>query len=199
MTDDSRVADELIELNGLRFHYRDWHGPGSNAATVVVLHGVSQTSRAWDRVARALSSDYRVLVLDQRGHGETQWAHPDEYGLDYMVADLEAFVAALGLRRISLIGHSMGASVGFGYAGTLPPELERFVIEDRAPDVPEAAFARIMTMLKNRDFFESPGEVVARAITAAPQADPEEISARTRHNLMRTATGAWTWRWDPAF
>jgi esterase len=193
------VTDELIELNGLRFHYRDWHGPSEGARDVLILPGVSQTSRAWDRVASALSDAHRVFVLDHRGHGESQWAPPDEYGLDFMVADVEAFVAALGLRGFALIGHSMGGNVGFGYAGKRPPELDRFVIEDISPETPDAALTRILTMLKSQDVFDSPMAFIERAVAAAPQAHPEEISARTRHNLMRMADGKWTWRWDRAF
>ena len=67
-----------------------------------------------------MSADYRVLALDQRGHGETEWAAPDHYGTSYMVADLEAYVAALGLNRFVLLGLSMGGTVAIHYAGKQP-------------------------------------------------------------------------------
>ncbi len=199
MSSAATVTDQFIELNGLRFHFRDWESAKAGAQDLVILPGTSQTARAWDAIAEAICADYRVLVLDHRGHGESQWAAPDQYGLDPMVSDLEAFVAALGLQRFVLLGHSMGGNVGFGYAGKRPPELERFIIEDVAPDIAEAGLARVLTMFKSRDVFDSAEEVVARMVAAAPSADPAAVRQRALHNIMRTADGKWTWRWDRAF
>ena len=115
MTTQTAVTDQLIMLNGLRFHYRDWprqERPSTRAKTqdLVLLHGFTGHARSWDSFAQAMSRDFRVLALDQRGHGESAWASPDQYGVDYMVHDLEAFVAALGLDRFILLGLSMGAN-----------------------------------------------------------------------------------------
>src|SRR2546423_813595 len=98
------VQDRSIALNGLRFHYRDWGNEG--AQPLVLLHGLSSHARSWDRFATAMQSDFRVLALDQRGHGETEWA--DDYYADRMVEDVDAFITALGLERIALLGLSMG-------------------------------------------------------------------------------------------
>ena len=51
---------------------------------------------------------YRVLALDQRGHGDSEWARDVEYSNHEMSLDAEAFIAALGLERPILMGHSMG-------------------------------------------------------------------------------------------
>ena len=96
------VRDELIELRGLRFYYRDWASAKPNAPTLVLLHGYTGHARSWDSFAAAMSSRYRVLALDQRGHGETQWAAPTAYDTSEMVADVEAFVKALGLSNFAL-------------------------------------------------------------------------------------------------
>ena len=73
------VRDELIELRGLRFHYRDWPSTKRDAKDLVLLHGYTSHARSWDAFAEAMSTDYRVLALDQRGHGETAWASPQAY------------------------------------------------------------------------------------------------------------------------
>src|SRR5271165_4559745 len=60
-----------VEIGGLRFHYTDWDGDGP---PLVMLHGLTGHARTWDDTAAALSDRYHVLALDQRGHGDTDWA-----------------------------------------------------------------------------------------------------------------------------
>ena len=87
----SDVMDRLIEMNGLRFHYRDWPAQNPNAEVLVLLHGYTGHARSWDWFAARMTDRYRVLALDQRGHGEPGWAAPEDYGTAHMVADLQAF------------------------------------------------------------------------------------------------------------
>ena len=114
MHTDAPVADELIELRGLRFHYRDWPAKHAGAPDLVLLHGYTGHARSWDAFAQAMTDRYRVLALDQRGHGESAWAPADRYGVDDMADDLEAFVGALGLNGFTLLGLSMGGDGGDG-------------------------------------------------------------------------------------
>lgn len=79
-----------------------------------------------------------VVALDQRGHGQSDWSA--EYSFELLRDDLAAFVDALGLKRFSLIGHSMGGTVSYLYAEAHCSRLERLVIEDTPP--PGVAFDR---------------------------------------------------------
>ncbi|MPZ98934.1 MAG: alpha/beta fold hydrolase [Dehalococcoidia bacterium] len=198
MTTEAAVADQTVTLNGLRFHYRDWPSARTGAQDLVLLHGFTGHARSWDSLAQALSADYRVLALDQRGHGESEWAAPDQYGVDYMVGDLEAFVAALGLDRFVLLGLSMGGRNAIHYAGKRPPELERLVILDIGPETAAAGSARITAGVQARDTFESVDEAIAQARTANPNADEAEQRHRVAHNLMQMPDGQWTYRYDRA-
>jgi len=78
---NTAVVDELIEMRGLRFHFRDWPSKRLNAPSLVLLHGFTGHARSWDTFAEAMTDRYRVLALDQRGHGETGWAAADRYGI----------------------------------------------------------------------------------------------------------------------
>jgi len=192
------VTDELIELRGLRFHYRDWASSKPGAPDLVLLHGFTGHARTWDAFAEAMTDRYRVLALDQRGHGQTAWASADAYGADEMQADLAAFVGALGLKRFTLLGLSMGGGVAIHYAGTRPPELAALVIVDIAPEVEPAGAGRIQASVRTTDVFESRDEAFAAA--RAADSTPPEAHHRHRieHNLMRTEDGRWTWRYDRA-
>lgn len=108
--------DEFIKLNGLRFHYRDWGGVGQ---AVVLAHGLASTCHIWDLVAPILSKDFRVLALDQRGHGESD--KPDcGYDFPTVAGDLLRFVEAMGLERPIIVGHSWGVSVALEFAVACP-------------------------------------------------------------------------------
>ncbi len=194
----SEVRDELIELRGLRFHYRDWASARPDAPVLVLLHGYTGHARSWDAFAAAMAGDYRVLALDQRGHGETQWAPRDAYGIPEMVLDLEAFVAAMGLERFALLGLSMGGIVSFGYAGQRPTGLERLVIVDIAPEMDVTSLRTIQSNAARPDVFASREEAFIRARADNPRPPLAHHRARIEESLMRTADGQWTWRYDRA-
>jgi len=192
------VTDELIEMRGLRFHYRDWPARRAGAADLVLLHGFTGHARSWDAFADAMTDRYRVLALDQRGHGETAWAAADKYGAAEMVDDLAAFVRALGLQHFSLLGLSMGGNMAIHYGGRRPAELARLVIVDIAPEIVPSGAARIQTGVRASDVFESRDAAFAAARTANSTPPAAHHRHRVDHSLMRTEDGAWTYRYDRA-
>ena len=69
-------VDKFAAVNGMQFHYVDWSGEGR---PIVLLHGLASNSRIWDMVAPILHLMYRVVALDQLGHGATDKPdHGDE-------------------------------------------------------------------------------------------------------------------------
>ena len=198
MTTELAVADHTITLNGLKFHYRDWPSAKPDAEVLVLLHGYTGHARSWDSFAQALSVDYRVLALDQRGHGESDWTEPKRYGTDYMVSDLEAFVAELQLDQYTLLGLSMGGRNAIQYAGARPGALRRLVIVDIGPEIGTTVSARIQAGVRQSDTFENVDEAIARARATNPNADEGEQRHRVTHSLMRGDDGTWTFRYDKA-
>lgn len=194
----TRVQDELIEIRGLRFHYRDWPSQRPGAQDLVLLHGYTGHARSWDAFAEAMSTKYRVLALDQRGHGESSWAARDAYGTREMVEDLAAFVAALGLKNFALLGLSMGGIVSFAYAGRRPVELARLVIVDIAPEIGVQGLKNIQSNVSRSDVFESREEAFARARADNPIPPEDHHRYRVDNSLMRTDDGRFTYRYDRA-
>ena len=104
--------DFTVSLGELRFHYRDWGGAGQ---PIVLLHGLASTSHIWDLVAPILCSDFRVVALDQRGHGESD--KPDSgYDFATVTEDLDRFVTRMGFPNPLIVGHSWGGDVALEYA-----------------------------------------------------------------------------------
>lgn len=109
------ARDGFIEVNGLKLHYIDWGDHGK--PTILLLHGACAHAHWWDFFALSLYEDYRVIALDQRGHGDSEWASPLAYRtLDY-VGDIGGVIEGLGLRDVFLIGHSMGGHNSMVYGG----------------------------------------------------------------------------------
>jgi pimeloyl-ACP methyl ester carboxylesterase len=192
------VVDELIELRGLRFHFRDWAARRAGAPSLVLLHGYTGHARSWDAFAEGMTDRYRVLALDQRGHGESGWAPADQYGIDEMAADLEAFVAALDLRAFTLLGLSMGGMVGMDYAGRRPERLGALVIVDIGPEIAQSGGRRIQDGQTMSDVFASRDEAFAAARAGNAVAPDASLRHRSDASLMRIADGRWTYRYDRA-
>ena len=125
----SEIEDRIVELRGLRFRIREAGDPRQPA--VVLLHHLGGDADGWDEVARALSDRFRTIALDQRGHGRS--ARAPVYSFEEMRDDVAALADRVGLVRFSLIGHTMGGTVGFLVAQRWPERVEALVIEDTPP------------------------------------------------------------------
>jgi pimeloyl-ACP methyl ester carboxylesterase len=191
--DNARAASRYVELNGLRLHYLDW---GGEEPPLVMLHGFTGHAHTWDYTAHALADHYRVLALDQRGHGDSDWT--PLYGSRPMVGDLLAFLDALGLARVTLMGLSMGGNVACLFAAAHPERIERLVILDIGPEVAPAGGARIAAGLAGPDVFGSEDEAVAQARAANPRPTDESLRHRVSHNLRPRPDGHLTFKWDRA-
>src|SRR5581483_8900032 len=105
-----------VQAGSVRLAYRVW-GP-AGAPPLVLLHALGEQSSDWAPVARALSPAWRVYAPDLRGHGASDWAGP--YTIEQLAMDLAAFAGALGLGRVALAGHSVGAAPAYLYAARHP-------------------------------------------------------------------------------
>jgi pimeloyl-ACP methyl ester carboxylesterase len=194
MTTETQVQDRTETLNGLRFHYRDW---GNTAAQpLVLLHGFTSHARSWDTFARAMQARCHVLALDQRGHGETEWAQ--DYAPERMVEDVDAFVRTLGLRSFALLGLSMGGRNAYAYAAQYPAEVAKLVIVDIGPEINMAGSDRIRAGVQTADIFDDPEDAFRAARAANPRPPEAELRHRVTSNLMKTDDGRWTFRYDKA-
>jgi pimeloyl-ACP methyl ester carboxylesterase len=133
------VRDETLTLNGLRFHYRDWGSPG--APPLVLLHGGLGNARHWDTLAQSLADRYRVLALDQRGHGESARSPRGQYTPDLITGDFAGFVGELRLSRFPIVGFSFGGHVAYTFAAVHPNQVSRLVMVETF--VPPATPANI--------------------------------------------------------
>jgi pimeloyl-ACP methyl ester carboxylesterase len=76
-------------------------------------------SRIWDYVPEFLSSKYKVVTYDLRGHGRS-FAPESDYSIRDHVSDLKLLISELGIERLSLLGHSLGGAIAVKYALEAP-------------------------------------------------------------------------------
>ncbi|MBV9849164.1 MAG: alpha/beta hydrolase [Armatimonadetes bacterium] len=115
-----------VTANGLRLHYTRTGGDGP---AVVLAHGFSDDGTCWTPLAEALAGEYDVIMPDARGHGRSE-APEGPYGTAEQAADLAGLIAALGLTRPAILGHSMGAATTLALAGTHPDVPRAILLED---------------------------------------------------------------------
>jgi pimeloyl-ACP methyl ester carboxylesterase len=101
---DVTWSERVVVQDGVRLACRDWGGPGQ---PIVLLHGLAGHAGEWDMLARSLSSRYRVVAVDQRGHGASE-RYPRDVSRAAYVADVIAVVEQLELQRPVLVGQSLG-------------------------------------------------------------------------------------------
>ncbi len=99
--------DRFANVGGLRLRYVDW---GDNGPPLLLFHGDMRTSRSWDAVARDLRDRNRVVALDARGHGDSDWTQSG-YRLAQRTEDLGGFCEVVGLGGAICVGHSSGGVV----------------------------------------------------------------------------------------
>jgi pimeloyl-ACP methyl ester carboxylesterase len=128
-TSTTTPADRAVPGDGVRLHARDW---GESGQAVVLLHGLASNARIWDGVASRLAgAGLRVAALDQRGHGASEQPGTG-YDFATLGRDLSAALAALGIERPVLAGHSWGANVALQFAADRPGALAGLALVDGA-------------------------------------------------------------------
>ena len=162
-----------IVLRQLRFHFLEWGAP--NAPPIVLLHGGHQSAHSWDLVSLHLARRYRVLALDQRGHGDTEWARDVTYSNHEMSLDAEAFISALGLERPMLMGHSMGGRNAMLLTKRDQTLLRALVVVDVGPEVSDRGRAVIAGFVRNNEEFDDLDHFVRNVQQYDPYRSREHI------------------------
>jgi pimeloyl-ACP methyl ester carboxylesterase len=108
-----------------------------DAPALVLLHGLGDDGGTWEVVGAEFAQYFRVLAIDLRGHGLSDW--PGTYSFELMRDDVLGVLDELGLDRVNLLGHSMGGTVAYLIAEKEPGRIERLILEDTPPPgCPEA-------------------------------------------------------------
>lgn len=186
-----------VVANGLKLHYLDY---GTEVRPpMLCLHGGAVNAHWFDFVAEGFTADYHVRALDQRGHGDSAWADPPEYGYDRYASDLAQVVEKLDLRDFVLVGHSMGGLVSLVYAANYPGRVKSLVVVDSTlRATPERVAALHQVGNREGSNYGTNEEFIARfkVRPEGTQAVPEIIRYLAQRGGRQGADGRWQHKFD---
>lgn len=190
---ENQPADKHLRIHGMNFHYLEWGDAAK--PTVLMLHGASQQAHSWDFVSLGLSQEYHVMALDQRGHGDSDWAPDGDYSLEAHQRDIDGFVQGQGLEAFTLIGHSMGGRNSYVWASRHPGILNALVIVDTGPQSAPRGQGRIERFRELPDELDS-FEAFAQRVQEYTGRSREQVLGALQYSIRQRPDGKWTWKYD---
>lgn len=196
----SRVPETTgaVRGAGVTLRYSRWQGGG---APIVVLHGGGQTRHAWEESCAHLGDlGYDVTALDLRGHGQSDWAPNQEYGLMHFAADVVEVLPQLGHERAALLGFSLGGLVSLYLTARHPELCAALMLVDVAPRLETEGVRRIRDFMTRHESFGSLDEVIAALRDYNPNRPPDSIRPESlMRNLRQRPDGRYEWHYDRYF
>jgi len=127
--------------------YTEW-GAADNPNVLICVHGLTRLGRDFDRLARSLAAQYRIVCPDAVGRGRSDYLrNAMHYGVPQYVADMVVLIARLGVEQVDWVGTSMGGLIGIALAGQPGSPIRRLVLNDVGPRIEPAAVTRIASYL----------------------------------------------------
>lgn len=164
---------------------------------LILLHGLRDCARSWDKFANSIQNDYRVIALDSRGHGDSGWCGSGEYSFDNYVTDIKAIVSELKLREILLIGHSAGGRYAWRYAEEHPEVVKALIVVDIDPDPVNDQTNRDFEVYHKEPIIWDSLEAVKNKLKARqPLADGVDLNHQALHLTRSRKVQSRIWRSD---
>ena len=191
---DIQYRSSNVVVRHQRFHYLEWGAP--DAQPILLLHGGHQSAHSWDLVSLHLAQKYRIIALDQRGHGDSEWARNGDYSNLTMAQDAQAFVAAVGLQNPIIMGHSMGGRNTLLMTRTNPDYPGALVIVDVGPETIEAGRKTISNFVKQNEIFDDLEHFIRNVREYDPYRSREHIERTVKYNMLERADGKYISKCD---
>ena len=193
IADGEPAVSRYVEA-GVKLHYLDW-GSADNP-WMLCVHGSAQNAHMWDFTALAFRHRYHIVAIDQRGHGDSDWAPDAEYNRAAYVSDLGKVVDNLGMDSLVLMGLSLGGSNSVAYAAANPQRVRALVVVDVGPEPQVGAENAANDFVTQSDVLDSYEEFVQRVIAYSPHRPEWLIRSSLPHSLRQLPDGRWTWKYD---
>ncbi len=125
------VREGAFDSHGVSIRYLDWGPPAgrptAEAPPLILIHATGFLAALWSPIAEQLSSTFRVVAMDQRGHGDS--AKPtDGYTFDVLADDTQRLIEKLDLERPFAVGHSSGGTTIVVHAEKYSGVIQRSVL-----------------------------------------------------------------------
>ena len=172
--------------DGLRLHYRDYPG-ASDRPPLLCLHGLTRNARDFEHFAERYSPQFRVLVLEFRGRGLSDYdPQPSRYTPLTYCADVQHFLDHVGAPHAIFVGTSLGGLVTMSMAVLGPQRIAASILNDVGPELGQGGLDRIQAYVGRGERFKSWEEAAAsiagNQASAFPNYGDEDWLAAARRN-----------------
>lgn len=176
----------VVVRDGLRLHYRDYPGP-TDKPPLLCLHGLTRNARDFADFAERYSPRFRVIALDFRGRGGSDYDPlPARYNPLVYAGDVIELLDQLAIDQAIFVGTSLGGLVTMTTAVMAPQRIAAAILNDVGPELNPAGLERIQSYLGKSGSFGSWDEaaeaLAARQGVAHPNFGREEWLAMARRN-----------------
>ncbi len=129
----------------LELAYRDYGDPGAARTPLLCLTGLTRNAKDFARLAAREAATRRVLCLDYRGRGRSQY-DPDwrNYRPETYLNDVRHLLAAANVHKVVAVGTSLGGVLAMALGALLPTALAGVVLNDVGPEIATGGLARIL-------------------------------------------------------
>ena len=117
---------------------------------LIILHGYLGMGDNWKTLANKFAENYEVHIVDQRNHGRS--FHSDDFNYDLMMEDLVVYLRQHKLKKVILLGHSMGGKIAMFFSVTFPEMVDKLIVADIAPRYYPPHHELILKALNSVDF-----------------------------------------------
>jgi pimeloyl-ACP methyl ester carboxylesterase len=173
---------------------------GAGEPTFLAIHGFGDGAFIWNSFIPSLVPFGRVVAVDLRGHGDSDWDASRQYDPATHLGDMLYVIDALALEHIVLIGHSLGGEIALQIAITRGERTTGLVIVDYGPELNSAATAHIrQEFVAESRLYTSHAEYAAHLQAKLPLIDPG-LSIRLARQALRLDPqgGGYALKRDPA-
>lgn len=192
MVEVDEVRHGFTHVNGLRLHRVGYGGSGR---PILCLHGVTGHAWVWHNVAAELRSVGRVIGLDMRGFGESQWSGEGAYTTDDHASDLAGVIDDIGADDVDLAGSSWGGLVALAFAARNPGAVRRMALVDVEPSTDKSE----TDLFPRPRSFASHDEAVTAERKANPNAPDHMVEVMAVMGTRPAADGTLVPKHDPYF
>lgn len=190
------ISHRVEGADGLSLHVLEWSREG---VPMILLHGHGNEAHLWDDFVPSVTPYYRVIAVDQRGHGDSDWDPQGRYDSDALADDLERILEAFSIDRFVLIGFSMGGRAAMIFAERHPERIAGLVLVDIAPELDARGRIRIASEIAEHPspVFHDVDEYARMLARNYPAGSPAALRRMAQYGLRQRPDGLFELKLDP--
>ena len=200
MPDPAYRERRFAAQDGLSLHFRDYGDPDSAAIPVLCLGGLTRNARDFDALARRLAAERRVICLDLRGRGRSDY---DPNWRNYRPAtyldDIAQLLSVAGAHRVVAVGTSLGGVLAMAMGATMPSALAGVVLNDIGPEVERGGLDPILDYIRvdrPQPDWESAVRTIRTHLPDLAYQDEAMFEAMARNTFREGEDGLLHFDWD---